>query len=416
VAYSYRIFDSIEHVDLTEWQRIQVSSDGAIFTDPRFIAAVEASMNKVEKFWYIIIYDEDGTPVACTSASTMTVDITDLADPGFARIIRHTPLLSSRLRHWKLLIAGLPVGTGHNTLALTQRSASVRVLPVLDKVICDLATETRADAIAYKEFGERDLTWTAPLLDLGYYRIPTPPMHFFKPVFENFSQYCAALKSHYRQQINRSRRKLTDGGLDIVTLNDSEEILCAYTPEVHALYRQMASRATIKLEVLPIEFLHQLTLRLNGQVELLAIRKEGRIVAFGWNIHSQTSYYAMYGGLDYDLNREFDLYFNLVYAMLERALTRRVSTIEVGLGADAFKTKVGCYSEPLYVFAKGRGPVMSFIVRALKHFLMAHKAGSAPPNIFRHKPLALPPEPDNGHGTDAIEVDHVCHRPCAFGV
>jgi Acetyltransferase (GNAT) domain len=384
VAYSFRIFDSIEHVDLTEWQQIRASCNASIFTDPRFIAAVEASMKQVEKFWCIIVYDESGTPVASTSLSAVTVDVADLADPGLAPIIRHTPFLS-RLRQLKLLIAGLPVGTGHHTLALTPHSASVQILPMLDRAVCDLATEARVDAVVYKEFGEDDLNWTAPLLDLGYHRIRTPPMHFFRPVFKDFSQYCAALKSHYRQQINRSRRKLRDGGLEIVVLCDPEEILQAYSSEVHALYHQMADRAAIKLEVLPIEFLHQLTLRLRGQVELLAIRKDARIVAFGWNIHAQSSYHAMYGGLDYHLNHEFDLYFNLIYAMLDCALAKQVSTIEVGLGADAFKAKIGCYSEPLYVFAKGRGLLMSFIVRTLRRFLIAQKPATAPLHIFKDK-------------------------------
>jgi hypothetical protein len=388
VAYSYRIFDSIEHVDLTEWQRVRESCDASIFTDPRFIAAVEVGMKHVEKLWYVVIYDENGAPVACTSVSTMTVDLADLADPGLAGVIRHAPLLSSWLRHWKLLIGGLSVGTGHNTLAIAQRSASAQILPALDGVIRDLATEARADAIAYKEFGERDLAWTAPLLDLGYLRIPTPPMHFFRPAFDDFSQYCAALKSHYRQQISRSKRKLRDGGLEIVVLSDPEEIVSAYTPEVHALYRQMADKATIKLEVLPIEFLHQLSLRLRGQVELLTIRKDARIVAFGWNIHSQSSYHAMYGGLDYRLNHEFDLYFNLIYAMLERALAKRVARIEVGLGGDAFKAKIGCYSEPLYVFVKGRGPLMSLVVRAAGHLLIARKPAAPSFNILRSSPHA----------------------------
>lgn len=383
MAYSYRIFDSIEQVDLTEWQRIRASCNASIFTDPRFIAALEVSMKHLEKFWHIVVHDDGGAPVACTSVSTMTVDLVDLADPGLASVIRHAPLLSSRLRHWKLLIGGLPVGTGHNTLAIAQRSASAQLLPVLDRVICDLATEAQADAIAYKEFGQGDLAWTAPLLDLGYRRIPTPPMHFFRPEFEDFSQYCAALKSHYRQQINRSKRKLKDGGLDIVVLSDPEEILRAYTPEIHALYRQMVDRATTKLEVLPIEFLRQLTSRLRGHVELLAIRKEARIVAFGWNIHTPSSYHAMYGGLDYRLNHEFDLYFNLIYAMLDCALAKRVSRIEVGLGGDAFKAKLGCHSEPLYVFAKGCGPLMSLIVRAAGHLLIARKPAAPSFNILR---------------------------------
>jgi len=383
VAYSHRIFDSIEQVDAADWQRVRSACDGSIVMDPRFIAAVEVSMKDVHKFWYIVVYDESGVPVACASASAMTMDIADFADPGLARIIRHTPLLFSRLRHLKLLICGLPIGTGLHTLGLAQRSASPQILPVLDGVICDLATEAKADAIVYKEFGHSDLGWTEPLLELGYRRLPAPPSYNFKPVFEDFAQYCAALKNHYRWEVNRSRRKLRNPGLEVTVLTDPQEIVRAYTSEVHALYHQMADRATVKMQLVPIEFLHQMSLRLNGHVELIAILKDARIVAFCWSLHAQSSYYTMYAGLDYQLNHEFDLYFNLMYAVLDRGLRKRGSTIVFGIGADAFKARLGCYSEPLYVFGKARGLLMSLIVRVAGSRLIAHSPATAPFNIFR---------------------------------
>jgi hypothetical protein len=60
-----------------------------------------------------------------------------------------------------------------------------------------------------------------------------------------------------------------------------------------------------------------------------------------------------------------------------------VSRIEVGLGGDAFKAKIGCYSEPLYVFVKGRGPLMSLIVRTASHLLIARKSAAPSFNILR---------------------------------
>src|SRR5262249_23722576 len=63
-AYSHRIFDSIAQVDATEWQRVRSACDASIATDPRFLAAVEASMKEGEQFWYIVVYDETGAPAA----------------------------------------------------------------------------------------------------------------------------------------------------------------------------------------------------------------------------------------------------------------------------------------------------------------------------------------------------------------
>ena len=386
LAYSYRIFNSIEQVDLTEWQRVRTACNGSIVMDPRFITAVEIGMKQVHKFWYILVYDEAGAPVACTSVSAITADLVGFADPGLARIIRHVPLLFSRLRRLKVLVCGLPIG-GEHTLGIAQHSVSPQILPVLDSVICDLASEANADAIVYKEFKKNDLEWTEPLLALGYRCIPTPPTHYFRPLFDDFAQYCAALRRRYRRQINRSKRKLRRPGVELMVLSDPQEILRAYTPEVHALYHQMADRATFKLEVLPIEFLRQMSLRLNGHVELIAIRKEARIIAFGWCLHADSTYYTMYAGLDYQLNNEFDLYFNLIYASLDLALRKRVSTIELGLGADTFKARIGCDSEPRYLFVKGRGPLMSFIVRAAEKFLIAQQPATARFNIFRNEVL-----------------------------
>ena len=58
MGYSYRIFDSIEHVDASEWQHVRSACNGSIFMDPQFIAAVEAGMKQVEKIWYIVVHDE----------------------------------------------------------------------------------------------------------------------------------------------------------------------------------------------------------------------------------------------------------------------------------------------------------------------------------------------------------------------
>jgi predicted N-acyltransferase len=385
VAYSHRIFNSIEQVDLTEWQRVASACNGSIVMDPRFLAAVESSIKDARKFWYIILHDEGGA-VGCTSACAITMDLADYADPGLVRIICHMPWLFSRLRHLKVLICGLPIGTGNHTLRLAQPSASPSILPFLDAIIHNLAIEVEADAIIYKEFGKGDLNWTGPLRALGYHPIATPPSHSFNVKFDDFAQYCAALRPPYRWKINRSRRKLSDAGLEIVVLSDPEEILRTYTPEVHALYHQTLARAIMRGEVIPIEFLHELTLRLNGLVELVAIRKDGRIVAFNWCLHAQSWYYMMYAGLDYQLNHQFDLYFNLMYAVLERGLQKRVSTIVFGISGDTFKARLGGSAEPLYVFVKGRGALISLILRAARSRLIARPAATtAPFNVFKNK-------------------------------
>ena len=274
MPYTNRVFNSIGEVDLTAWEQVRSKSGRSVFMDPRFIAAVEASMKPNCRFWYVILYDGNSRPAACACLTAMTIDLADLADPRLAWIIRHMPKLLSRFRNLRLFICGLPGSPGEKNLALRPINSSAEVLSVLDAVVLDLATETGSDAIVYKEFGKDDLEWTRPLLALGYRPISTPPMHFFKPSFRSFSEYCAALKTRYRQQINRSIRKLKHPGIRQAILTDREEILRLYTAEVHDLYCQMAAKAEAKLEILPIEFFHQLMSQLEGDVDLVVIFKD----------------------------------------------------------------------------------------------------------------------------------------------
>jgi hypothetical protein len=382
MPYTYRIFDSIDDVDLASWERVRSESAASIFTDPRFIAAAEAGMKQSCRFWFVVVYD-DGRPVACACLTAMTIDLADLADPRLAWIIRRVPGMLSRLRKLKVMMCGLPGSPGEKCLALTPTNVSAQVLSLLDAAIGDLAARSAMDVIAFKEFGKDDLEWMSPLLNLGYRRIPSLPMHLFKPSFRDFSHYCAALKTRYRQQINRSTRKLNNTGIELSVLTDPKEILRVYTPEVHALYHQMVAKAELNLEVLPIEFFRQLTSRLNGEVELIALSKDSTIIAFGWCLHASSTYSMLYAGLDYRLNDQFDLYFNLMYAGIDRALRQGVSKIQIGQSASTFKSRLGCYSEPLYVFAKGRGPLMSPLIRYGARLLIAEKPAHPALDIFK---------------------------------
>jgi predicted N-acyltransferase len=391
MAYTCRLFTSIDNVDLAAWERVRSESGASIFMDPRFVGVVELSMKHSCRFWHVIIYDDDDRPVACASLTATTVDLADFADPRLASLIRRLPGVLSRFRNLKVFFCGLPGSPAEKALAVALPHASPQILSVLDKAICDLAARTRTDGVFYREFGQDDLKWTNALLDLGYTRVMTPPTHFFKPAFQDLQHYCAALKSHYRKQIRRSIRKLERMGVETTVLTDPAEILRVYTPDVHELYYQVVARADLKQEVLPVEFFHQLSLRLKDEVELIVLSMGARVVAVAWCLQAESTYHMMYGGVDYELNADLDLYFNLVYAALDRALRKQVSRIHVGQTANAFKARIGCYSEPLYVFTKGLGPLMSRVVHYGARLLVAQKPVIPPFDIFKNDAVE-PPE------------------------
>jgi predicted N-acyltransferase len=381
MSYSYRVFDSIDDVERAAWQRVCAESSASIFMDPRFIASVETSMKPSCRFWYVIIYD-DTRPVACAGLSTMAVNFAELADPRLRWVLKHIPGLS-KLQQLNVLFCSLPGSPGEKSLALIRREESAQVLSVLDRIMHDLAKQNGMDAIFYKEFRDSDLPWMDPLLAAGYRRITGLPMHVFGYRFADFRQYCAALKGHYRRQINRSVRKLETGGIAPSVLSDTQEILQRYTPEVHALYQQVVAKSDVKLEVLPIEYFRQIAVEVGSQADLITLLKDSKIIAFGWALRDGSTYHLTYAGIDYSLNHEFDLYFNLMYAMLDRALRSGCEMINVGQTASAFKARLGCENEPRYEFAKGLGPLMSRLFYYGSSLLHIQMPAESPRDIFK---------------------------------
>jgi hypothetical protein len=381
---------AIGGVDLASWEYVRSYCRTSVFMDRRFIAAVECSMKQSCQFWHVIIYDEDALPVACASLSTITIDLLDTADTSLAFAVRYLPGVQRALSRIKLLLCGLPISAGQSSLALISPDSSPEILSTLDAAISELAEKMRVHLIAYKEFGKDDLEWLNPLLKLGYRCIQSVAMNSFKGSFQDLQYYCAALRSHYRFKVNKSLRKLTRMNIQTSVLTDPEEIISVYTPEVHDLYLQTLEKAEVKLEKLPMEFFHQLASHLQGQVDLVVLTNDARIVAFSWCLRDNTVYHMLYVGIDYALNSTGDLYFNVMYASLDRALRQKPTKIQLGQTASIFKARLGCYSEPLCIFVKGYGPFMSALVHHAGHLLVARE--TAPPifNTFKTGISQLP--------------------------
>src|SRR5207302_6195328 len=127
----------------------------------------------------------------------------------------------------------------------------------------------------------------------------------------------------------------------------------------------------------------QLALRLAGQIELIALTKGSDIAAFGWCTFDSSTYHMMYAGVDFELNSQCDLYFNLMYAGFDRALRSGRRRINAGQTATVFKARMGCYPEPLYIYARGLGPVLSRIFHYGSGFLVNALPPNPPAHIFK---------------------------------
>ncbi|HYP57999.1 MAG TPA: GNAT family N-acetyltransferase [Beijerinckia sp.] len=223
------------------------------------------------------------------------------------------------------------------------------VVAETDRVMQGLARKLGAYLTVFKELDDAS-PLTDVLLRRGYVRGPIPPMHLLDVSFASFAKYCDALKSRYRAQVQRSQKKLAAEGFEALHGRGAMFLTEHFDDRAHQLYK--AEKAEQKLELMPAAFFREMAIALGDEVSLTMIRRAGHICAFTFAITRGDTHYNMYCGLDYALNSEGDLYFNLSYRDMDQAFRAGAASLHLGQTSDAFKSRLGTRTEKLWFYAR----------------------------------------------------------------
>jgi len=68
---------------------------------------------------------------------------------------------------------------------------------------------------------------------------------------------------------------------------------------------------------------------------------------------------------DYAINRETNLYFNLIYRLMQQVLIPGVNLLHFGATADEFKQRLGCRGDWLSIYVKASRPVAQWVLNHL---------------------------------------------------
>jgi predicted N-acyltransferase len=382
---THRIFSSLDTVCLDAWNQVRSTSRGDIGMDPRLLRALEATMSDVSQFWYIIMYDKAAEPVACAVLTTFPLDLAVIAGAGTQRLTNLLRRIFPSLLRVTVLFCGLPLSVGQKSLLIAPAANPHDVILLLDSIAQEIAARENARLIIFKEFRKEDTDHLDTLMESGYRMGDSLDMHYFPYNFPSFAEYKASLRHPYRKIINRSRRKFEERGLHLVRYRDPQCIKAVYTRDVHQLYEAVFEKAEHKLERLPRKFFIKLAQQFPGDISLTALYYQEQIVAFGWALSTGQTYHLLYCGLDYAVNEQFDLYFNVMYAELDHGLREGVTDIKLGQTADTFKVQLGCKQQPLYFYIKGAGFLWDVCIKAVFSVLFPRRPLPPTYKVFKDK-------------------------------
>lgn len=372
------IFHSAAAIDVAAWDAVRGPHDP--FMDVRFLGAVETSMARDTTVRHVLFRDAVGRPAAAACISSFAADGAVLAGPGVAgTLARGLRRVSPWLVTYRIAFGGLPVSAGQSHLRLAPGVDAGPILAALDRILESFARAEGCTCVVLKEFADDEAAAVAPAADLGYVRADSLPVHQLALPPCDFDAWVARLPRKRRADVRTAARKFAAGGLRLVTTSDSDLVDRLFTADVHRLYEAVVARSHTRLELLPREFFPAVVRALPDAAEMSFVLAGRHVVGFSLGVCSGAEYRPLFLGLDYALNRDHDLYFNLLYAAVGTALRRGARLLVLGQTADRCKsTKFGSGQVARRLFVRGVGPVMRPAVRLL--------AG----HLFPPRPITVP--------------------------
>ncbi|MBN2011346.1 GNAT family N-acetyltransferase [candidate division KSB1 bacterium] len=167
----------------------------------------------------------------------------------------------------------------------------------------------------------------------------------------SLDEYLNTMRSHYRYRWNKALEKARD--LAVRRLDASEQF-----NEIHySLYHNVYQRSAFKLERLPIDFFKTFP----AVIDVFEINEIP--VAFVQTTHFEDELIFMFGGLEYRLNLQYDLYLNMLLHIVRLGIEAGCNSIDLGQTAEGIKHKLGCFYAGKTLHATHSNLIANFLVQ-----------------------------------------------------
>ncbi len=182
-------------------------------------------------------------------------------------------------------------------------------------------------------------------------------------VWPDKESYLKDFKSKYRVRYRKSKKcisSLTRKELD-------EELLESYQNDIYRLYRSVSDNAGFNLFILSKDYFYQLKKSLTEDCRVYGyFDSENKLVAFYSLILNNAELEAHFLGYEKELNSKHQLYQNMLFDIVEEAISNSNKRINFSRTALEIKSTVGAYPREMYLYLKHKN---SFLNKLLPHLV-----------------------------------------------
>ena len=375
-SFKISLFDTVHDVPVKEWNAL---TENNLFLQIPYLKVLQEQVPGNMKFRYAVI-NKENKAVACAyfqlielsgeSIANMNAKEDENSCPvnvkqNFKKLLRNNADKVS----FKILICGNSFISGEHGFIFSKdisaKEAFEQLAGTVNLITDSAKSKDKISAILVKDFYEES---SAGILDkFKYHSFSVEPNMIlkFKNNWKNFDDYLAAMSTKYR---TRTKSILKKGSAVTSKKMDVGEIE-KHKNEINILYDAVHSKAKFRIAKLDADYFSELKKTIGDKFTFTGYFLKDKLVAFRTSFLLNDILEAHFIGLDYKLNKELDLYQNILYDYIKEAFENNLSSVYFGRTASEIKSTVGAVAYNLTCYIRHRNTFSNAIIKPFIEYL-----------------------------------------------
>lgn len=164
--------------------------------------------------------------------------------------------------------------------------------------------------------------------------------------WQSIDDYETALKHKYAQRFRKIRAPWEQLSIKEFDVEDTEQ----HSSAIYDLYTQVTEHQQVRIGLLSEDFIPQLKKAYPEQLKVWGIYSEGELIGFFSAWLKENAFDMFYIGFDYEKNRTYSLYFNILFFAIEQSIKHKKPKLILGRTALDAKARIGCKPNYLSTF------------------------------------------------------------------
>jgi predicted N-acyltransferase len=372
-AWRLQILDSIHQIEASRWDVL--NGRRAINRSHAYLCAIEAAALEGCRYFYPVIYDEDGEILAHACVSLVRTDFSQLLPARWQGMI-------ARLRHlWPgflrahLTELGSPLIAGHS-FSIRAGAPRAALLQRLADAASAIAARERSRIVLVRDLLKEDGADIAALRAQGFNLVSNMPLARIRVRWRSYADYLADMRPRYRKDTLRRLRLARAAGLEVRVIEPYGGEAERWLAQMRVVY---AAAERFKRETLTSGYYRAIERYLGADSRLFAVVCDGIPIAHGMVLVDDENTFATFFGRE--AGPPGKEWFLLINEVIRLGIERGSRAIHLGLGSYHGKALVGAEIEALTICCRSTWAPVNWLMRLVPD--VVSRGADRERNIFR---------------------------------